>query len=230
MHSEEKYRLPEVVRVEARCDVDRYLVGIVRGATGNTTDYIYQVFDLQYRLVKEYNIVHHRDFFAGYGGFMLGDMSFSNFEYLNIPNQPLDLIYEFFVYPDLGPTIDSFYESVKNSYNENDAEYLSLASDRLVIDELLWITSIDRSNVSKYNDIGYYFERSGLFNEAVYLLEKVIEKFPNRTVAYINLGDAYWGLGEIENAKQAYRSYIALMRDAGRESRIPEFVLSRVEE
>jgi hypothetical protein len=56
-----------------------------------------------------------------------------------------------------------------------------------------------------------------------------IKKIPNRTVAYYNLGDAYWALGEKEKAIKAYTTYIEQMCHKGLQEKIPEVVLERVE-
>jgi tetratricopeptide (TPR) repeat protein len=84
-------------------------------------------------------------------------------------------------------------------------------------------------NLVIYNNIAYYLQKAGANQEAVFLLEKIIEKFPNRTVAYYNLGDAYWELGEKDKATKAYTTYIEQMCDKGLQKKIPEEVLRRVE-
>lgn len=88
--------------------------------------------------------------------------------------------------------------------------------------------NISQNNLSNYNNIAYYLEKAKAYNEAIYLLEKILEKFPNRTVAYINLGDAYWGLGDTEKAKAAYQTYIKQMKESGKEKKIPKVILERV--
>ena len=60
-------------------------------------------------------------------------------------------------------------------------------------------------------------------------LEKIIKKFPNRTVAYYNLGDAYWALGEKEKAINAYTIYVEQMCHKGLQKKIPKVVLKRIE-
>ncbi|MBL3658889.1 tetratricopeptide repeat protein [Fulvivirga sediminis] len=82
----------------------------------------------------------------------------------------------------------------------------------------------------KYNDIAYYLEQSGAYVEAENILNIIIDKYPERTVAYINLGDAYWGLGKKEEAREAYYSYIHKMKEAGKESKIPTRVHDRLQE
>jgi tetratricopeptide (TPR) repeat protein len=98
------------------------------------------------------------------------------------------------------------------------------------IDFFLQQSALSKKNLSIYNNIAYYLEQAGAYKEAIYLLEKIIEKFPHRTVAYINLGDAYWGDSNKEKAKKAYQTYIQQMKEQGKESRIPKKILERVTE
>lgn len=87
---------------------------------------------------------------------------------------------------------------------------------------------LNRSRVTSYNNIAYYLEQSGHHDSAIHLLEKIIKHFPDRIVAYINLGDAYWGLEKHTEAREAYQNYIRLMRENNREQRIPKRVFDRV--
>ncbi|WP_324172513.1 tetratricopeptide repeat protein [Sulfurimonas sp.] len=86
----------------------------------------------------------------------------------------------------------------------------------------------NKKNTAKTNDIAFFLERTKNYDEAIYLLEKILKKYPNRTVAYINLGDAYWGLKNKEKAKQAYSTYIKQMKEKGKEKKIPKVVLERI--
>ncbi len=81
-----------------------------------------------------------------------------------------------------------------------------------------------------YNNIAYYLQKTGANKESIYLLEKILKKYPNRTVAYYNIGDAYWELGDKEKAKQAYSTYIKQMKAKGKEKRIPRTLIKRVQE
>ncbi len=62
-------------------------------------------------------------------------------------------------------------------------------------------------NITYTNDIAHYLEKAGAYKESIYLLEKILEKYPNRTVAYINLGDAYLGDKQKDKAIEAYKIY-----------------------
>lgn len=109
--------------------------------------------------------------------------------------------------------------NLKNQSKKYSVEYLQ---------ELLEIKNIEIKNLASYNNIAYYLEQAKAYEEAVYLLEKILEKFPNRTVAYLNLGDAYWGLEDKVKAKKAYQTYIKQMKESGKEKKIPKVVLERV--
>lgn len=89
--------------------------------------------------------------------------------------------------------------------------------------------NINIKNFTTYNNIAYYLQKSGANKEAIYLLERILEKYPNRTVVYYNLGDAYWGLGKKKKAKQAYQTYIKQMKEKGKEKKIPKIVIQRVQ-
>jgi len=84
-----------------------------------------------------------------------------------------------------------------------------------------------QSNVVTYNNIAYYLQKAGANEEAVYLLEKILKKYPNRTVAHYNIADAYWALGEKKKAVASYNTYIEQMCNAGKEKRIPQVVIDR---
>lgn len=116
---------------------------------------------------------------------------------------------------------------LENSYAEGDA---SLRRDlnfiRMLLDEIP--LEYNTSRVTPYNNIAYYLEQSGHYDSAIYLLEEIVKHFPARTVAYINLGDAYWGLEKYSEAREAYQNYIRLMRESNREQRIPQRVFDRM--
>jgi len=88
---------------------------------------------------------------------------------------------------------------------------------------------LSKRNVTQYNNIAYYFEKHKAFEQSTFVLEKILDQYPTRTVAYINLGDAYWGLDKRIKAKAAYQKYVELMKANEREHKIPQKVLERVE-
>ena len=121
----------------------------------------------------------------------------------------------------LPKSIDDFQSVIKIEKREN-------LEDLTLYNQLLERYPISGQNVAAYNNSAYYLEMKGLFTQSIYLLEKIIENFPDRTVAYINLGDAYWGLGKKEHAKNAYLVYVEQMTSKNKKEKIPKRVLERV--
>lgn len=126
------------------------------------------------------------------------------------------------------PSINSFYEQVKTNSAADKVQQLEFISNEYVLNYLLENIPIDSKNLSKYNDIAYYLKQSKLYNASVFLLEEVISTFPDRTVAYINLGDAYKGLNNNEKANKAYERYVALMKRNDKENEIPQKVWDNI--
>jgi len=98
------------------------------------------------------------------------------------------------------------------------------------IDGFLQKVPFSNNSVIKYNNIAYYLQKTGANQESAYLLEKIIEKFPDRTVAYLNLGDAYYGLGDKAKVTQVYQTYIDQMKTKGWDKKIPKRVTERLGE
>ncbi len=84
--------------------------------------------------------------------------------------------------------------------------------------------TIDNSNVGIFNDLGFFLEESGRYQESVDVLLAVVAKFPDRTPAYLNLADAYDGLKNNDKAKENYKRYADLMTKAGKQAKIPKRV------
>ncbi|WP_267404179.1 MULTISPECIES: tetratricopeptide repeat protein [unclassified Chryseobacterium] len=96
--------------------------------------------------------------------------------------------------------------------------------------ELLENIPINDDNVDKYNNLTYYLSKINQDKQilAVYMFEKIIEKFPERVVAYLNIADTYWELEDKDAAKENYKKYIALMKSQNKDlKRIPQQVWER---
>lgn len=114
-------------------------------------------------------------------------------------------------------TIESDLKNKKNLQTYT-VDYL-----KQVLDE----NGLNILTLESFNNFAYYLQQAGANQESAYLLEKIIEKFPNRTVAYFNLGDAYYGLGDKTKALKAYQTYINQMKKKGWGGKIPKRVLER---
>ncbi len=112
-------------------------------------------------------------------------------------------------------------------YSSN-IQKLECAVSSELLERVIKAQPILTSNVTNYNNLAFYLLRGKAFVQSSFLLERIIALFPNRTVAYINLGDAYWGLKQMSKAKKAYQKYISLMKASGKEAKIPKRVWERI--
>lgn len=78
-----------------------------------------------------------------------------------------------------------------------------------------------------YNDIAFYWQKSGYDEDAIWLLKKVINNNPQRTVAYLNMADSLWNISKAEESIENYRKYIDQMKINKKEHLIPQRVLLR---
>ncbi|MFP4681814.1 MAG: tetratricopeptide repeat protein [Chitinispirillaceae bacterium] len=76
-----------------------------------------------------------------------------------------------------------------------------------------------------FNDLGFFLEQSGRYEEAAAVLKQVVSNFPDRSPAHLNLADTYLGLGKRNKARKHYCYYADLMKKEGKEKRIPKRVL-----
>jgi hypothetical protein len=76
------------------------------------------------------------------------------------------------------------------------------------------------------NDYGYFLQKAGQDRSAATILRAVIKCDPKRTVAYLNLADSLWNLGDTKEAKSCYRQYLIRARREKRNS-IPSRAVQR---
>ncbi len=97
-----------------------------------------------------------------------------------------------------------------------------------------WLETFKHCEIqtSKYipalNDYGFFLQESGQNSKAVDILLLVVSKDPKRTVAYLNLADAYWSLGKRHEAIDNYRQYEKLMIDSKKADKVPGKVKGRL--
>ncbi|RZJ70728.1 hypothetical protein [Flavobacterium sp.] len=84
-------------------------------------------------------------------------------------------------------------------------------------------------NTTAVNDKAYYLGELKLYETAIYVLEKVVSKNPERAVAWLNLGDYLWETKNSENAKKAYSTYVSLIEQQKKSAtKIPKRVHQRL--
>jgi hypothetical protein len=74
----------------------------------------------------------------------------------------------------------------------------------------------------KYNDIAFYWQKAGYDEDAIWLLKKIINTSPKRTVAYLNIADSLWNLSKTEESTKNYEIYIDQMKINKKEHLIPQ--------
>lgn len=77
------------------------------------------------------------------------------------------------------------------------------------------------------NDYAYFLQQSGQSAASISPLLDVIKACPDRTAAYLNLGDSYWAIGNTASASNFYQRYIDLLRKAGRQKVAPVRAVER---
>ena len=78
-----------------------------------------------------------------------------------------------------------------------------------------------------FNDVAFFWQQAGFNTDAIWLLKKVISENPKRTVAYLNLADAYWEAGDKTSAGKNYKVYTDLMSENGKQAKVPDRVRQR---
>ena len=66
--------------------------------------------------------------------------------------------------------------------------------------------------IAAVNNYAYYLQLQGKHSEVIPVFEKIIEMDPSRTVAYLNLADSLWAIGERKEAGEKYAQYVSRCR------------------
>jgi hypothetical protein len=113
---------------------------------------------------------------------------------------------------------------------KNDKESMKKFSSSLRDFDISEITNhIDHNNVKNANDLAFYMINSSDYYGAGQILSAIVEKFPARVVAKLNLADAYWNIDGARNqAKETYLKYLEQVKNLNEESRIPARVMERI--
>ena len=96
------------------------------------------------------------------------------------------------------------------------------------IDALLKEVKIDSKSVTTYNDIAYYLQKNKYHKDAILILQHLLDRYPNRTVAYLNMADSLYELNKKDSAKSYYINYTRWMKFYNKENKIPKYVLKRI--
>ena len=128
------------------------------------------------------------------------------------------------------------FKKQKNNYNLKDIEKNLKEKEQLVIYNKSFFKKnitqnpITKQTLTKYNNIAYYLQKAGASKEAIFILEKILSKYPNRTVAHYNIADAYWDIDDKENAIKYYKIYVKQMKQKGKQNKIPNKIIIKLEQ
>lgn len=88
---------------------------------------------------------------------------------------------------------------------------------------------LSKGNLDDYNNIAFALSKNGNYKASIDLLKQIIDKFPDRAVAYLNLADSHWNIGEKDKAKDSYKESLSLMKTQKKDlKKIPEYVQTRI--
>lgn len=129
---------------------------------------------------------------------------------------------------------DIIVENQKYQYSCVSAKYIKLNKlngDENAVQMLKKAISDDEGyfdNINAINDKAFYLERLNYNNAAYFLLKIILQKEPDRAVAWLNMGDVCWSLDHTSEAQKSYKQYISLMKSQGKEvDKIPKRVYER---
>ncbi|WP_141243633.1 tetratricopeptide repeat protein [Pseudomonas indica] len=78
------------------------------------------------------------------------------------------------------------------------------------------------------NNYAFFLQKTGQPEAAITTLKELVKVKPDRTVAWLNLADAYWDAEQYSNARNCYERYKKMMKASNREASIPKLVNERI--
>lgn len=98
------------------------------------------------------------------------------------------------------------------------------------IPEIFKESPLDMNNISIYNDAAIFLLKNEMYNEARIILLEITKKYPEKEDQWLTLGDAQWGNGDEEDARESYNIYLNLMKKGNKDSmQIPKRVYERID-
>lgn len=117
--------------------------------------------------------------------------------------------------------LSSVIKRVEPLYHAKNYAKIREIAEKTIID----LSAISSKNVTALNNLGYYYSEAGAYVEALQILSAVTNR-SYRAVAYLNLADTYRYMKNMDTAKFYYRQYITVMRESGKQDKIPQRVLA----
>lgn len=122
---------------------------------------------------------------------------------------------------------DTLYSLLSSQKNLSDFVVSYQFSD---INKMITEVPIKDDNIDQYNNLAYYLYKTKNGNQfAIVILKQIIQKYPQRTVAYLNLADSLWKAGRKDEACVNYKEYLLLMKSQKKDlNKVPKYVEERI--
>lgn len=120
---------------------------------------------------------------------------------------------------------DELSKFVNASKNQSDLKAYLASMPSYAVSEL--VLYVEASNVEPINNLAFYLIENGRSYEAIPILASIVNEFPNRTVARLNLADAYWNNEFKVQAAGQYKEYLEKMSRSGKSDLVPKRVAER---
>ncbi len=103
-------------------------------------------------------------------------------------------------------------------------------------DEKSYVKSLEDYNLTAYQDsigkwlgnYGYFLYKADSLDKSIEVNSHINKIYPKLSGPYLQLGDALFDKGKLENAKKPYLQYVALMTEKNKEGSIPQRVHDRI--
>jgi tetratricopeptide (TPR) repeat protein len=84
-------------------------------------------------------------------------------------------------------------------------------------------------DIISINDKAFCLEQMQCYKTSAYILEQILNKNPDRVVAWLNLADVYWNQNKKTESKKAYNKYVEIMKIQKKDTaKIPKRVFERI--
>jgi hypothetical protein len=88
--------------------------------------------------------------------------------------------------------------------------------------------TISSENINKINDFAFKLENINPV-VSINVLQKILQKYPDRVVAYLNIANSYWNSGKKDQAIENYKTYLSLMKSQKKDlNKVPKYVRERI--
>lgn len=215
-------------------------VNVFHGDNFNS-DGLFFVFKIK-SYVEDDNVLYIKSFFGGAGGLSIERF----FTYKNGKWQLSKSITNSSTFSEIKICFIDYLSQAKQEvcfskkdrvYKENDLIFETIknikSKDFLSTKEYLYCllneVPLSKKNCILYDNLAFELGKSSKNEEAIYLSKKILMFSPHRAVAYLNIADYYWAMGNKEFARKNYKKYLVLIKSQKKNAKnIPSYLLERI--